>query len=128
MLATTKQNTETDGQQWPWVEKPPFGRNACWRHSLDKLLKEQGCRIVRYADDFVILCATQNEAEHALSRVREWMAQNQLALHPDKTHAGDCREQGQGFEFLGYRFEAGKRTVKRKSLSSSRQHFGLAVG
>jgi RNA-directed DNA polymerase len=43
---------------------------------------------------------------------------NGLTLHPDKTHLGDCREDGQGFEFLGYRFEAGKRWVRKKSLMS----------
>jgi RNA-directed DNA polymerase len=89
-------------------------------HPLDRLMKGKGYRMVRYADDFVILCATQTEAEQALSRVREWAEQSQLALHPDKTHVGDCREQGQGFEFLGYRFEAGKRTVRRKSLRKLR--------
>ena len=37
-------------------------------------------------------------------------------LNPDKTHVGDCLVQGQGFKFLGYRFEAGKRWVRKKSL------------
>ncbi|MFA5924642.1 MAG: hypothetical protein WC856_25710 [Methylococcaceae bacterium] len=41
-----------------------------------------------------------------------------MTLHPDKTHLGDCRAEGQGFEFLGYRFEAGKRWVRKKSLMS----------
>lgn len=37
-------------------------------------------------------------------------------MHPDKTHIGDCRIKGRGFEFLGYRFEAGHRFVRKKSL------------
>ena len=41
-------------------------------------------------------------------------------LLADKTHLGDCRVEGQGFEFLGYRFEAGKRWVRKKSLMSLR--------
>jgi len=41
-----------------------------------------------------------------------------LTLHPDKTHLGDCRVDGQGFEFLGYRSEAGKRWVRKKSVMS----------
>ena len=45
-----------------------------------------------------------------------WVDANGLTLHPDKTHIGGCRIDGQGFEFLGYRFEAGKRWVSNKSL------------
>jgi RNA-directed DNA polymerase len=45
------------------------------------------------------------------------VADNGLSLHPDKTHVGDCRQPGQGFDFLGYRFEAGRRQVRKKSLS-----------
>lgn len=89
-------------------------------HPLDEKLTGDGCRLVRYADDFVILCQSLEEAERALDSVRVWMAENELSLHPDKTHIGDCREPGQGFEFLGYRFEAGRRTVRRKSLNKVR--------
>jgi len=87
-------------------------------HPLDVELTEAGYRIVRYADDFVILCRTQEEAENALSRVRDWVEANGLTLHPDKTHLGNCMEPGQGFEFLGYRFESGRRRVRKKSLAS----------
>ena len=73
--------------------------------------------MVRYADDFVILCRTREVAQAALDEVRAWVAENGLVLHPEKTHVGDCRIPGQGFEFLGYRFEAGKRFVRKKSLA-----------
>ncbi len=85
-------------------------------HPLDRKMTGQGYRMVRYADDFVILCGSEAEARHALAEVRAWVEANGLQLHPDKTHLGDCREKGQGFEFLGYRFEAGRRRVRRKSL------------
>ena len=85
-------------------------------HPLDLLMEESGYRMVRYADDFVILCRTAREAEAALRRVMAWVADNGLTLHPDKTRIGDCREPGQGFDFLGYRFEAGRRLVRKKSL------------
>jgi RNA-directed DNA polymerase len=85
-------------------------------HSLDERLMARGCRMVRYADDFVVLCANREEAEAALTLIRTWVADNGLTLHPDKTHVGDCRQPGEGFEFLGYRFEAGKRWVRKKSL------------
>jgi RNA-directed DNA polymerase len=89
-------------------------------HPLDKLVQSQGIRIVRYADDFVILCQTGQEAQAALALVRQWVEENGLALHPDKTHVGDSSQPGQGFEFLGYRFEAGQRLVRHKSLMGLR--------
>jgi RNA-directed DNA polymerase len=85
-------------------------------HPLDERLMARGCRMVRYADDFVVLCASREEAEAALELLRDWVAENGLTLHPEKTHVGDCRQTGEGFEFLGYRFEAGKRWVRKKSL------------
>jgi RNA-directed DNA polymerase len=73
---------------------------------------------VRYADDFVILCRTEAEAVAALRQVTAWVASNGLTLHPDKTRVGDSRQPGQGFDFLGYRFEAGRRLVRKKSLKA----------
>ena len=84
---------------------------------LDAAMAERGRRMVRYADDFVILCRTREEADAALAEVGAWVNENGLALHPEKTHVGDCRQPGQGFEFLGYRFEAGQRHVHQKSLN-----------
>jgi RNA-directed DNA polymerase len=85
-------------------------------HPLDVVMAQRGYQLVRYADDFVILCASAQEAQAALAEVQAWVAANGLSLHPDKTHIGDCRAVGQGFEFLGYRFEAGRRWVRKKSL------------
>lgn len=87
-------------------------------HELDHEMAERGRAMVRYADDFVILCATAEEARAALAEVKAWVSANGLSLHPDKTHVGDCRIEGQGFEFLGYRFEAGTRRVRKKSLKA----------
>lgn len=85
-------------------------------HPLDERMTRLSYRMVRYADDFVILCERAEQAQMALEEVRAWVEENGLTLHPDKTHVGDCRIEGQGFEFLGYRFEAGKRWVRKKSL------------
>ena len=85
-------------------------------HPLDERMRQQGFAMVRYADDFVILCPTAEEAGKALEEIKAWVEANGLSLHPEKTHIGDCRIQGQGFEFLGYRFEAGRRWVRKKSL------------
>jgi len=73
--------------------------------------------MVRYADDFVVRCSSREEADAALAEIRRWVAENGLCLHPDKTHLGDCRQKGEGFDFLGYRFEAGHRFVRKKSLA-----------
>ena len=85
-------------------------------HPLDERMLKLGYKMVRYADDFVILCQSAERAHAALEEVKAWVAENDLTLHPDKTHIGDCQIEGQGFEFLGYRFEAGKRWVRKKSL------------
>jgi RNA-directed DNA polymerase len=87
-------------------------------HPLDLLMERGGYRMVRYADDFVILCASEAEAVAALRQVTAWVAANGLTLHPDKTRIGDSRRQGRGFDFLGYRFEAGCRFVRSKSLKA----------
>jgi len=59
----------------------------------------------------VILCASEAEATAALRQVTTWVNANGLTLHPDKTRIGDSAQPGQGFDFLGYRFEAGRRYV-----------------
>jgi len=87
-------------------------------HPLDLLMEQSGYRMVRYADDFVILCASEEEAAAALRLVTAWVTANGLTLHPDKTKVGDCQQPGQGFDFLGYRFEAGMRFVRAKSLTA----------
>jgi RNA-directed DNA polymerase len=87
-------------------------------HPLDEAIRMDGYRMVRYADDFVILCRTREEAEAALEKVRTWVTANGLTLHPDKTRVGNCANWGEGFDFLGYRFEAGRRTVREKSLKA----------
>lgn len=87
-------------------------------HPLDFRMEQSGFQMVRYADDFVILCRTEAEALAALRQVETWTATNGLTLHPDKTRVGDSRQPGQGFDFLGYRFEAGRRLVRKKSLKA----------
>ena len=89
-------------------------------HPLDLLMEQSSCRMVRYADDFVILCRTAEEALSALRQVEAWVAAHGLTLHPDKTRVGDSRQPGQGFDFLGYRFESGRRLVRKKSLKALR--------
>lgn len=95
---------------------------------LDKLMAARGFQMVRYADDFVVLCRTRGDADAALTEVRAWVEANGLTLHPTKTHVGDCRVPGQGFEFLGYRFEAGRRLVRKKSLDKLKDSIRAKTG
>lgn len=88
---------------------------------LDRLMAAHGYPMVRYADDFVILTRNHAEAEAALALVKTWVEANGLTLHPDKTRIADCRKKGNGFEFLGYRFEGGRRHVRKKSLDKLKQ-------
>jgi RNA-directed DNA polymerase len=97
-------------------------------HPLDELMASRGYRMVRYADDFVVLCKSREEAEAALEEIRQWVADNGLRLSPSKTHLGDCRQPGEGFEFLGYRFEAGRRWVRKKSLDRLKDKIRAKTG
>jgi RNA-directed DNA polymerase len=82
---------------------------------LDHAMAGAGWEMVRYADDFVILCRTEEEARQALEQVQAWAARAQLTLHPVKTRIVDATPRG-GFDFLGYHFERGQRWPRRKSL------------
>ncbi len=91
---------------------------------LDHLMAGRGFEMVRYADDFVVMCrsdpsiSTQEDAAAALAVVQQWTAQAGLTLHPTKTRLVDEREHG--FDFLGYHFEAGKRWPRSKSRKKFR--------
>jgi len=85
---------------------------------LDHFLAEQGFQMVRYADDFVILCRSQEEAEAALSLVRDWVTEAGLELHPEKTRVVDSKETS--FDFLGYKFLKHRRFPRKKSLAKFR--------
>jgi len=82
---------------------------------LDHEMAGKGIEMVRYADDFVILCRGREEAEGALERVRQWTARAGLTLHPVKTRIVSATERG-GFDFLGYHFERGMKWPRKKSL------------
>ncbi|MFZ0964939.1 MAG: reverse transcriptase domain-containing protein, partial [Terriglobia bacterium] len=82
--------------------------------ALDHTMAGKGLEMVRYADDFVVLCGTPEEAQQALEEVRRWTAQAGLTLHPVKTRIVDATQPG-GFDFLGYHFEQGRKWPRRKS-------------
>jgi len=90
----------------------PVLSNA-YLNPLDHRMAENGFQMVRYADDFVILCRSQEEAEAALAAVRVWVDAHGLNLHPEKTHIVDARTKE--FSFLGYSFRGKYRYPRAKS-------------
>ena len=73
-------------------------------HVLDVAWKRHGAHLgtlVRYADDFVVMCATRSTCEQAEKRVRQVLARLGLELHPDKTRRVDLSWGKEGFDFLG---------------------------
>lgn len=81
---------------------------------LDHLMAESGFEMIRYADDFVILCRSAEDAARALAVVQHWTARAGLTLHPTKTRVVDTTTES--FDFLGCRFEDGTRRPRPKSL------------
>jgi RNA-directed DNA polymerase len=76
-------------------------------HVFDQAWAERGVgEIVRYADDFVVLCSTREQAEEAQRRATVFLGELGLSLHPDKTRVVDLREGKEGFDFLGCHFRA----------------------
>lgn len=87
---------------------------------FDHQMERAGWAMVRYADDFVILCRSEAEAHAALDAVRSWVNAAGLTLHPTKTRIVDASVPG-GFDFLGYHFERGLKWPRRKSLDKLRE-------
>ena len=76
-------------------------------HAFDRDWAEQGTgELVRYADDFVVICQTMEQAEQAHARAAALLGGLGLVLHPDKTRVVDLREGREGFDFLGCHFRA----------------------
>lgn len=106
-----KQGVMEQGREWTPEQGTPQGGPISpllaniYLNGLDHLLSEAGYRLVRYADDMVILCRSREEAETARATLRGWIQANGLALHPEKTRVVDLNERGAYVDFLGYRFK-----------------------
>jgi RNA-directed DNA polymerase len=82
-------------------------------HAFDAAMTAARLRLVRYADDFVVLCNSEGEATNALQDVGSALGERRLALNPDKT---GIVPPSKAFEFLGYRFEPDGRVVPPETL------------
>jgi RNA-directed DNA polymerase len=120
-----KQGVMESMREWQPEEGTPQGAvispllSNIYLNPLDQHIEQSGMEMVRYADDFVILCRSQAEAKRALAEVQDWTTPAGLTLHPDKTRIVDATQPG-GFDFLGYHFEQGQRWPRRKSLRKFR--------
>lgn len=87
---------------------------------LDHLMAVSGYAMTRYADDFIVQCRSQSEAQGALARIEQWAHDNGLIVHPTKTRIVDATQRG-GFDFLGYHFERGMKWPRQKSMEKFRE-------
>ena len=119
--AFLKQGVMESGKGWQPTERgtpqgavlSPLLANI-YLNPLDHEMARAGIEMIRYADDFILLCRSEEAAKDALERVRHWVEEAGLVLHPAKTRLVDAREAG-GFEFLGWHFERGHRWPREKS-------------
>ena len=120
LRAFLRQSVWEGAAHWSPEEGTPQGAvispllSNIYLNPLDHLMAVGEGEMVRYADDFVILCASQSEAEQVLRQVQEWVDAAGLKLHPLKTRIVDATQPG-GFDFLGYHFERGQRWPRPKS-------------
>jgi len=124
--AYLKQPVMESHQQWTPHGGTPQGAvlspllSNIYLHPLDHLMAREGYEMVRYADDFVILCRSEAQAQRAVERIQQWTASAGLTLHPHKTRIVEANTEP-GFEFLGYHFKRGSRWPRKKSEQKLKQ-------
>jgi RNA-directed DNA polymerase len=115
------QNILEELREWTPIAGVPQGAvlspvlSNLYLNPLDHQMSEAGFEMVRYADDFVVLCRSQSDAESALQMITAWVAEAGLTLHPTKTKIVDSRVKS--FAFLGYSFRGDKIYPRRESLA-----------
>jgi len=115
------QNILEELREWTPIAGVPQGAvlspvlSNLYLNPLDYEMADSGFEMVRYADDFVVLCRSQTEAEDALRLITAWVEQAGLTLHPTKTKIVDSRAKS--FAFLGYSFHGDKIYPRRESLA-----------
>jgi RNA-directed DNA polymerase len=115
------QNIMEELREWTPVAGVPQGAvlspvlSNLYLNPLDHLMSDRGFEMVRYADDFVVLCRNESEAVSALEMIRGWVESAGLTLHPTKTKIVDSRTES--FAFLGYSFRGDKIYPRRESLA-----------
>lgn len=132
-----KQEVLFDTKAWTPEEGCPQGSvispllSNIYLDPLDHTMVQRGLEMVRYADDAVILCRTEREAQTAYAVLSEWSTSRELRLHPEKTRIVDMNQPG-GMDFLGYHFEVSRKDInkinrwpRRKSMIKLREAIRL---
>lgn len=120
--AFMNQQIMEEAKSWTPEEGTPQGAvispllSNVYLDPLDHLMENSGFEMIRYADDLVVLCRTQAEAQKAMEYLKNWTESVELILHPEKTVIVDATQKG-GFDFLGYHFERGYKWPRKKSLT-----------
>lgn len=92
-------------------------------HSLDQALTRWRYKVVRYADDMVILCESANKAKTALGLLKQVAeGEMRLTLHPEKTRLTTF---GKGFDFLGFTFKRQHRVARKRALEKFKEKVKL---
>ena len=118
------QNILEELREWTPIAGVPQGAvlspvlSNLYLNPLDHHMAAWGFEMVRYADDFVVLCRSRADAEAALRLITAWVEQAGLTLHPTKTKIVDSRVQS--FAFLGYSFRGDQIYPRRESLAKIR--------
>jgi RNA-directed DNA polymerase len=111
-----------DGRLEPAIQGTPQGGvispllSNVYLHLLDKVWEKRHGKLgklVRYADDFVVLCTRQSHAEESLEVLKNLMKRLGLELHPEKTRLVEMWPGKVGFDFLGFHFCYGKPVGRR---------------
>lgn len=88
-------------------------------NEFDQFMKGRGYRIVRYADDILILCSSQRSAEHALEVATENLEKTlKLTVNKEKTHIAHCSE---GIKFLGVEIFGEFTKIQDKKLKAFKE-------
>ena len=115
------QNILEELREWTPISGVPQGAvlspvlSNLYLNPLDHLMADEGFEMVRYADDFVVLCRSEFAAEVALQMITDWVESAGLTLHPTKTDIVDSRSAS--FSFLGYSFRGDQIYPRRESLA-----------
>lgn len=94
-------------------------------NSFDAALTQRGYRLVRYADDFVILCKRQKKAQRTLQVAIELLTARRLTVSQEKTRIVDY--QRDSFEFLGFWFKRIYGKPRKGPRQKSREAFKNSV-
>ena len=87
-------------------------------HALDEQLQARGIAWVRYADDFLLMCGSREEAESAMGAVKGILEGMKLSLSPEKSRISHLEE---GFDFVGWHYESRWRWPRQKSTQALRR-------